>query len=158
MKIVKATKEDISRIMCIYKNAREFMVSQGNEQWPRGYPEKSRIEKELSSMYLCLHENQITCVFYFAVEEDEDYGEINGQWLNNQSYGVVHRIASTGIIKGAAQYCLDWCYQQYPNIRIDTYKDNIPMLKLLDKCGFHCCGTFERIGKTWFAYQKASGH
>ena len=36
-------------------------------------------------------------------------------------------MASTGIVKGAASYCLDWVYTQFPNIRMDTYKDNIPM-------------------------------
>lgn len=64
-------------------------------------------------MYLCISEEQIACVFYYAVEEDEDYREINGKWLNEKPYAVVHRVASTGIVKGAASYCLDWVYTQF---------------------------------------------
>jgi RimJ/RimL family protein N-acetyltransferase len=64
-------------------------------------------------------------------------------------------VASTGIVKGAASYCLDWVYTQFPNIRMDTYKDNIPMQKLLEKCGFQYCGSFERLGADkWMAYHK----
>ena len=41
------------------------------------------------------------------------------------------------------------------NLRMDTYSDNIPMQKLLEKCGFQYCGSFERLGMDkWMAYQK----
>ena len=88
-------------------------------------------------------------------KEDEDYKEINGKWLNEEPYGVVHRVASTGIVRGAASFCLDWAYAQTLNLRMDTYSDNIPMQKLLEKCGFQYCGSFERLGMDkWMAYQK----
>ena len=61
-----------------------------------------------------------------SAEEDEDYKEINGKWLNEEPYGVVHRVASTGIVRGAASFCLDWAYAQTQNLRMDTYSDNIP--------------------------------
>ena len=71
------------------------------------------------------------------------------------SWPAVHRIASTGIVKGAAAFCLNWAYQQFPNVRIDTYKDNYPMQRLGKKCGFSDCGTFEMQGKNgWMAFQK----
>ena len=83
------------------------------------------------------------------------YKEINGKWLNEEPYGVVHRVASTGIVRGAASFCLDWAYAQTQNLRMDTYSDNIPMQKLLEKCGFQYCGSFERLGMDkWMAYQK----
>ena len=63
--------------------------------------------------------------------------------------------AHTGIVRGAASFCLDWAYAQTLNLRIDTYSDNIPMQKLLEKCGFEYCGSFERLGMDkWMAYQK----
>ena len=44
---------------------------------------------------------------------------------------------------------------QTQNLRMDTYSDNIPMQKLLEKCGFQYCGSFERLGMDkWMAYQK----
>ena len=157
MKIRKATMQDLDQIMQIYEKAKVFMHENGNmDQWEDGYPSRELIEQDLNDMYLCMAEEQIACVFYYKEGEDEDYKEINGKWLNEAPYAVVHRVASTGIIKGAAVYCLDWAYSQVPNIRMDTYRDNIPMQKLLEKCGFRYCGSFERLGTDkWMAYQKA---
>lgn len=157
MKIRKATMQDLDQIMQIYENAKVFMRENGNmDQWEDGYPSRELIEQDLNDMYLCMAEGQIACVFYYREGEDEDYREINGKWLNEAPYAVVHRVASTSIIKGAAVYCLDWAYSQVPNIRMDTYRDNIPMQKLLEKCGFQYCGSFERLGTDkWMAYHKA---
>ena len=140
----------------IYENAKAFMRENGNkDQWGDDYPSRELIEQDLDDMYLCMAENQIACVFYYKKDEDEEYGQINGKWLNDEPYAVVHRVASTGIIKGAASYCLDWAYSQIPNLRMDTYRDNIPMQKLLEKCGFQYCGSFERLGTDkWMAYHK----
>lgn len=157
MKIRKASEQDLDQIMQIYEKAKAFMHANGNkEQWGDDYPSRELIEQDLDDMYLCMADGQIACVFYYAEEEDEDYREINGKWINEEPYAVVHRVASTGIVKGAAVYCLNWAYSQVPNIRMDTYKDNIPMQKLLEKCGFQYCGSFERLGTDkWMAYHKA---
>ena len=157
MEIRKVSAQDLDQIMQIYENAKAFMRENGNkDQWGDDYPSRELIEQDLDDMYLCMEENQIACVFYYKKDEDEEYGQINGKWLNDEPYAVVHRVASTGIIKGAASYCLDWAYSQIPNLRMDTYRDNIPMQKLLEKCGFQYCGSFERLGTDkWMAYHKA---
>lgn len=156
MEIRKASVQDLGQIMQVYDKARRFMRENGNaEQWGEDYPSAELIEKDMDKMYLCMSEGQVACVFYYAEEEDEDYKEINGKWLNEEPYGVVHRVASTGIVRGAASFCLDWAYAQTQNLRMDTYSDNIPMQKLLEKCGFQYCGSFERLGMDrWMAYQK----
>ena len=137
MEIRKASVQDLGQIMQVYDKARKFMRENGNaEQWGEDYPSAELIEHDIDKMYLCMSEGRIACVFYYAAEEDEDYKEINGKWLNEEPYGVVHRVASTGIVRGAASFCLDWAYAQTQNLRMDTYSDNIPMQKLLEKCGF----------------------
>lgn len=157
MEIRKASVQDLDQIMQIYRDAKAFMRANGNkEQWEDGYPSRELIEQDMDNTYVCISENQIACVFYYRRGEDEDYRQINGKWLNEEPYAVVHRVASTGIVKGAASYCLDWAYSQTPNLRMDTYRDNIPMQKLLEKCGFCYCGSFERLGTDkWMAYHKA---
>ena len=157
MEIRKASAQDLDQIMQIYENAKTFMRENGNkDQWGDDYPSRELIAQNLDDMYLCMSENQIACVFYYKKGEDEEYRQINGKWLNEEPYGVVHRVASAGIVKGAASYCLDWAYSQIPNLRMDTYRDNIPMQKLLEKCGFQYCGSFERLGTDkWMAYHKA---
>lgn len=157
MKIQKATLYDLDAIMDVFAQARTFMREHGNaEQWGNNYPPRELIEQDIDKMYLCMEDDNIASVFYYAVEEDADYQKIDGAWLNEEPYGVVHRVASAGITKGAAKFCLDWAFAQAGNIRMDTHKDNIPMQRLLEKCGFTCCGTFERLDMEWLAYQKIS--
>lgn len=155
MNIRKATMQDLDEMMEIYQRAREFMKENKNEQWGDNYPSCEMIEADMKNMYLCMEGDQIACVFYYAREKDADYEELNIRWLNEEPYAVVHRVASSGIVKGAAQFCLNWAYEQFPNIRMDTYLDNVPMQNLLKKCGFTYCGSFERLGmKDWMAFQK----
>ena len=68
------------------------------------------------------------------------YIEIDGKWLNDEEYGVVHRIASNGKEKGIAHLVFDWALNKCPNLRIDTHEVNIPMRTLLIKEGFKECG------------------
>lgn len=154
MKIVQATLKDLDKIMAIYAQARIFMKEHHNDQWGEDYPSCALIEKMIDHMYLCMVDQEIACVFYFSKEEDKDYKVIDGAWLTHGPYSVVHLVASTGKVKGAAKFCLDWAFEQMKDVRMDTYKDNIPMQKLLHKCGFCYCGTIQREDKSWLAYEK----
>lgn len=143
MEIRKATHQDLESIMAIYAYARDYMMKTGNpNQWKDNHPSQSVVETDIQSgrSYVCIHKGIIAAVFYFNVEEDSTYSRIDGKWLNNEPYGVVHRIARGANVKGAGAYALKWCMQQHPNVRIDTHKDNAPMLKLLDNLGFVYCG------------------
>lgn len=108
MEIKKADRAHIVEIMSLYKDAKIFMDNHGNkDQWPVGYPSKELITKDIDKMYLCMYENQIAAVFYYAIEEDQAYKEIEGQWLNDAPYGVVHRVVSAHIVKGGLQVYLE---------------------------------------------------
>ena len=140
MEIRKADRTQIDEIMSLYKEAKIFMDNHGNkDQWPVGYPSKELITKDIDKMYLCMYEDQIAAVFYYAIEEDQDYKEIEGQWLNDAPYGVVHRVVSAHIVKGACKFILSWAYSQ----------------NLLESCGFKQCGKIINAqGITCLAYQK----
>ena len=100
--------------------------------------------------------SEIGGVFYFHREEDPDYQTIDGSWLNDRPYAVVHRVATAPGTKGVATFCLNWAYEQFPNMKIDTHDDNIPMQHLLVKLGFTCCGhTTLQNGDIRLIYQKA---
>ena len=107
--------------------------------------------------YVCVEHDKIIATFYYKEGIDDTYVRIyEGQWLNEAPYGVVHRITSDGTIRGAASFCLNWAYEQFPNIKIDTHDDNIPMQHLLAKLGFTCCGhTTLKSGDSRLIYQKA---
>lgn len=104
---------------------------------------------------------EILGAFYFAIEEDASYQEIfEGKWKNQEAYGVIHRVASSGSGKGFAAACFDWCREQClafgcRNLRIDTHADNKVMQHVLEKNGFAYCGKiYLQDGAMRLAYQK----
>ncbi|MCL2378654.1 MAG: GNAT family N-acetyltransferase [Defluviitaleaceae bacterium] len=143
MTIRKTTMADLNHVMEIYAYARAYMQNNGNpNQWHNNHPPKEVIENDIITgrSYVCENETKITAVFYFNIENEPTYEKIEGQWLNNKPYGVVHRIARGPDAKGTGAICLNWCAARHPNIRIDTHRDNAAMLKLLEKLGYKYCG------------------
>ena len=60
------------------------------------------------------------------------YAHIDGAWLDDDSYVTIHRIASSGIVKGAAKDCINWCIEHYGNVRADTHPNNKAMQHVLE--------------------------
>lgn len=158
MIIRKAELSDLDEIMQIYANARQFMREMGNaNQWNTTYPPREMIKNDIGTkMYVCTENGSIACVFYYAEEHDPTYDIVyDGAWLNDAPYGVVHRIASSRIVKGAARFCLDWAFLQCGNLKIDTHRDNIPMQNLLTSMGFKNIGIIHLLnGDERLAFQK----
>lgn len=161
MQIRPSTPADLPRLMAIYNNARDFMAANGNPgQWINGYPQESQIAQDIAQghSYVCEADGQIHGVFYFAIEADPSYATIEGQWLNDLPYGVIHRIAVDSPQRRLSLMCLDWCFQQISNLRVDTHRDNVPMQKVLHKNGFVACGVIRLAssGDERLAFQKTA--
>lgn len=159
MFIRKTELTDLDDVMKIYEDARKYMKENGNpNQWKDNYPGKELIIKDISEgkSYVCIDDGWIAGVFYFGMGPDPTYLNIyEGKWLNDEPYGVIHRIASAKRKKGVATYCLDWCFKKCPNIRIDTHRDNLIMQNFLNKNGFTRCGIiYIDDGSERLAYQK----
>lgn len=159
MEIRKSTYDDVYRMLEIFKEAREFMKENGNpNQWGEAYPPKSLLLQDIEegNSYVCIKDGIIVGTFYYKEGEDPTYKKIyDGQWLNDKPYGVVHRIATARGTRGVGSFCLDWCFNQSDNLKIDTHRDNIPMQRLLAKLGFNRCGIiYIENGEERIAYQK----
>ena len=159
MEIRQTKLEELDAVMAIYQRARQFMETHGNpNQWGKSKPPRERIEKDIQEgkSYVCVEGNHIAAVFYFAKEDDPTYKEIfEGAWKNEEPYGVVHRIASAGVTKGAGSFCMQWASKQCKNIRIDTHEDNHVMQNMLKKNGFEYCGIiYIEDGSKRLAFQK----
>jgi len=158
MTIRKTTMEDLTTVMEIYDQARAYMRKTGNpDQWKENHPPKALIEQDIKAgtSYVCLSDGEIAAVFYFNIEEDPTYAKIDGHWLDSELYGVVHRIARGSNGKGAAAFCMEWCFAKHPNIRIDTHRNNTTMLALLERLGFTGCGIIWLAnGEERLAFQK----
>lgn len=160
MEIRKSTCKDIDPIMDIYATAKLFMASTGNGgQWTDGYPSRELVMQDIENgySYVCVNpDNEIASVFYFRIGEDPTYLRIyEGQWLKDAPYGVIHRLAGNGKVKGLAPLCFDWCFRQCGNLRVDTHRNNLVMQHILQKNGFTRCGIiFIADGTERIAYQK----
>lgn len=159
MFIRKTELSDLLTVMGIYEEARKFMRESGNpNQWVNNYPDEKLIINDISkgNSYVCVEGEKIVGVFCFSLEPDPTYFNIyEGSWLNDKPYGVIHRIASLSHRNGVASYCLKWCFERCPNIRIDTHRDNKIMQNFLIKHGFTKCGIiYLENGAERLAYQK----
>lgn len=159
MKIRKSKPEELEILLKLYGQARAFMAEHGNaDQWGTAYPERSLVESDIKhgNSYVCEVDGHIAATFFFSREPDPCYERIEGgEWLNEKPYGVVHRITSDGLTKGAASYCLAWAFEQCKNVKIDTHRDNYVMQNLLKKNGFNYCGiVYMEDGTERMAYQK----
>ncbi len=144
LKVRKATKSDLSRMLAIYAYAREQMKKNGNpSQWIT-HPRRELLVEDIENGngYVITSGEDICGVFAFIPGEDPTYRVIeNGQWVNDDDYGVIHRIASDGTRKGILETAVGFAALKVPNIRIDTHEDNIIMQNALSKLGFEKCGT-----------------
>ncbi len=149
LSIRKTKTKDIDSVMNVYDKAKIFMAKNDNaSQWAGGYPPRELILQDIeeNSSFICQDEEGIVGVFYFSLKPEPTYEKINGRgWLNEEAYGVIHRIAIERPGRAVASFCYDWCLQQCDNLRIDTHVNNIPMQKSLAKNGFVACRTI-RIG------------
>lgn len=157
-----AEEKDLPNLLAIYKRARSFMQETGNPtQWGSSWPPEDLIKEDIAynRNYVCLCNNKIVGVFAYlqGVDIDPTYRIIeDGSWIGTGEYGVVHRLASSGEMKGVGQACLDYAYSKCRHLRVDTHKNNIVMQKLLEKCNFTRCGIIyvEKDHSPRIAYEK----
>ena len=158
MHIRNAETDDLNEIMGIYKIAQDFMIESGNpNQWGHFYPTAELIKDDIDKK-----RSYLICDYYgphgvFAIIEglEPTYQYIeNGEWLNDEPYVTLHRIASDRKAHGIFRYAIDYCKGISNNIRIDTHNSNKIMQKQIEKNGFKKCGTiYVADGSPRIAYQ-----
>ena len=159
MYVRKSILSDLPRIMEIYREAREIMISCGNiHQWPLGYPYESMVKENIDNghSYVIEDEEDIVGVFTFVIGEDPTYGAIDGSWLDDtRPYGTIHSLGSSKGSHNVAKTCFDWCWRQIDNLRVDTHEENVIMRHCVEKFGFKYCGIIHLAnGSPRRAYQK----
>ena len=143
MEIRLATEKDILKMRAIFDYGREVQLESGNlNQWAAGYPSDGLIQEDLSvdAVHVLVDGDEIAGVMSLFTEPDPTYKEIDGEWLNDEPYATIHRIATSGKIKGSGQKLIEWAIERYENIRIDTHEDNEQMKYIVQKFGFKYCG------------------
>lgn len=155
-----ATPDDTKAAEQIYENARKFMKESGNpNQWKGEYPNSLDVSEGIKNgaSYVCEESGEIIATFYFKMNADDPtYRRIyEGEWLNDLPYAVIHRIAVKHHGRGIADFIYSECFKLFPNIKIDTHEDNLPMQRSLTKNGFRKCGIiYLENGEERIAFQK----
>ena len=149
-----AYEKHIDEIMNIYDCARKYMRANGNHiQWRDGYPSREIIMSDISKgqCRIYIRDEKIAAVFSLDYNGEPRFSKLReGEWLNEDKYVVVKRIAVADDMhkKGIASECFAHALKHAKeknvyNIRLMTYKDNIAMLKAMEKFGFVCCGSID---------------
>lgn len=159
--IREAGVEDVEAILDIYEAARSFMRSQGNmTQWVNGYPSRDHVlaDIERGACFIGIDaDGEVVMAFAFIIGDDPTYGVIEGgRWLNDEPYGTIHRLGSTGKRSGMLARCVDFCSQRISNLRLDTHADNATMLNAVERLGFKRCGIiYCQDGTPRIAFQRS---
>ncbi len=143
MEIRQTTMNDLDEVMQVFDTARQTMRRSGNmNQWIKGYPSRELITSDIENgnSYVVTESGEIVAALAFIVGDDPTYAKIDGAWLNDKPYGVIHRIGTNGKVKGVIPFVIDYAFTRVDNIRIDTHADNKIMQHVLEKNGFKRCG------------------
>jgi len=152
MEIIKATYDDLPRLMEIFSSARAIMRNSGNpHQWNDKYPSEDIILKDIAEgVCHLLHDSCCGTIatMAFIPGPDPTYAHIYKdismneeiRWPDEKPYHVIHRIAADGPGHGAFDKLINWACDKADTIRIDTHPDNAIMQYLLDKHEFTRCG------------------
>lgn len=162
MNIRNSVPADLPEIQRVYAAARAYMKQTGNpNQWGDTSPELKLIlgDFENKTGYVVEEDGKIVGAFAFILGTDPTYLHIeDGEWLNDEPYGTIHRIASDGTACGIFEEALAFCSARAKNVRIDTHHDNKVMQHKIEKNGFTRCGIiYITDGSPRIAYQKVTG-
>ncbi len=160
-RVEKTRPEQLGQVLAVYERARKFMAEHGNpNQWGTTDPPAEQVVRDVEdgNSYVCMFRDAVAAVFYYREGEDPTYRVIEGgAWRSSAPYGVVHRIASSGIAKGAGSFCVNWAFERCGHLRIDTHRDNVVMQNMLRKNGFVRCGIIHlEDGSERLAYERTS--
>ncbi len=139
-----AVQSDFSRICDIYAAARAFMARTGNAtQWGDSFPPVQLLQEDiqLGRLYVVEEDGTVQGAFAFLLGEDPTYQVIeDGAWRSDAPYGTLHRVASSGAVRGLFGQMVEYAWSVIPHLRIDTHENNTVMRHLVEKYGFQRCG------------------
>ena len=165
MEFRRSTEIDINSIMGIINQAQTYFKEQGINQWQNNYPNIKTIKDDINSnnSYVLLKDDCVVATVAVSFDGEKTYDKIyEGEWVSNNEFAVIHRIAvdnlykglgvSSEIIKNVERLCLS---RNIHSIKVDTHEENVPMQELLKKNKFNYCGIiYLECGDKRIAFEK----
>lgn len=164
MRLRKAQESELPAVWEIIQYAIEQRRLDGSQQWQDGYPNETSIRSdwEKGFAYVVTDEEENILAYAAIIFEPEPaYEGIEGKWLTNNDYVVIHRVAVSEKAKGKG-IATELFRMIEPlsveqgvfSIKVDTNFDNAPMLKILEKLGYTYCGEVYFRGAARKAFEK----
>lgn len=145
----KATVDDISAVAEIMAAASRRLGAAGIDQWQRGYPNRSSVERDVEDgVGVVLCEGDTILVYGAVIFTGEPaYDDLTGgEWLSSVEYACVHRVCVNEIFVGMGfskrfmEAAEAMAAERVQSIRIDTHPDNKIMQGLIRRMGYTYCG------------------
>jgi N-acetylglutamate synthase-like GNAT family acetyltransferase len=160
----KAESTDIDRIWEIILQAKAQMHRMNSRQWQDGYPAVENIAGDIENgcgYVLCDAVSGVIAYAAVLFDGEPAYNAINGKWLTDAEYVVVHRLAvadeakNRGIATLFMQKVEELSRQrEIHSFRVDTNFDNLYMQKILFTLDFTYCGEIMYDKNKRQAYEK----
>lgn len=153
-----AVPADARAAWSVLESAKRRMTEQGRTQWQGAYPSEESVRDdirkgcgyvlEMLPVNDCAGGHGIAAYGAVVFDGEPAYGSIEGRWLSDGPYVVVHRLAvAEGYLgHGLAELFLEKAAglalsRGIKSFKVDTNYDNLQMLHILGKLGFVRCGT-----------------
>ena len=165
MEFRQANISDLDQIVEIIELSKKYLKETKVDQWQDGYPAKEDLRRDIESgnSYVLTNKDEIVATTVISLDGESTYNSIfNGEWITNEEYIVMHRVAvhekykGKGIfkelIKEAESLALN---KGIFSIKIDTHRDNISMQRAVVKNDFQKCGIiYLEDGSERIAFEK----
>ncbi|MBI6038604.1 GNAT family N-acetyltransferase [Clostridium perfringens] len=165
MEFRQAKISDLDQIVEIIELSKKYLKETKVDQWQDGYPAKEDLRRDIENRnsYVLTNKDEIVATTVISLDGESTYNSIfNGEWITNEDYIVMHRVAvhdkykGKGIfkelIKEAEILALN---KGISSIKIDTHRDNISMQRAVVKNDFKKCGIiYLEDGSERIAFEK----
>lgn len=162
-KLRKAEIEDRDIIWEIIRQSIERRKQDGSTQWQNGYPNIGTVESDIAKGfgYVLTVDGEVAIYAALILNDEPAYSRIEGAWLSDGEFVVVHRVAvdgkfaGQGMVKKMFDHIEDFTRSHgIQSIKVDTNYDNIAMLKILESKGYSYCGEVLLADGMRKAYEK----
>jgi GNAT superfamily N-acetyltransferase len=159
----KAEITDKDVIWDILQQAIERRRKDGSTQWQQGYPNINTVESDIEKGFgfVMTVGGEIAVYTALILNDEPAYSTIEGAWLSNGEFVVVHRVAvdekfaGQGMTKKLFDHIEDFTKSHgIQSIKVDTNFDNVAMLKILESKGYTYCGEVYLAGGIRKAFEK----
>lgn len=166
IRIRLAIKNDIDNIKKMWDELNDYLAEHENyPRWKKGvYPSREHAEEGVKkdSLYVAIDGEKVIGTIVLSCEQEEAYRSVNWQIGYNEPVTVICKLAvhpdyfGYGIGKELLAYAdIIGRRQGSKAIRLDTYKENLPAIRLYEKSGFKYMGLVdlgleEIYGLKWY--------